>query len=341
VIKSTKNYSADGRETSMYILNYENGGFMIVPTDNRSMPILAYSEKGGFPESLDDLPAGLQYWLSETDRIIKEDVKSNKKQESHIKRMWDEYSTINTFSSLRNGNRTMSDCSYEGQSTTDYTIKTLSTVVWGQDSPFNNLMTSAGCTSTTNGRYPASCGQIAVAIVMQYHKRAGAPYNWAAMELSWFHADVAQLIYTLGGNANLNVNPGCSGSSTPVNNIVPTFSNFGYPSPTKTNGNNFYIVKSDIDLNRPVIMGGDRSGGSAHAWVVDGYRQWDNYLCHWDIIDNEYVKIYQSTNAMFQINWGWSSPALNGWYSFGNYTPNGTTNAYNINNVMIHNIRPY
>ncbi len=47
-------------EPVMHVINYENGGFVIIAGDNRVEPILAYSETDSFP-SVDewDLPYGL------------------------------------------------------------------------------------------------------------------------------------------------------------------------------------------------------------------------------------------------------------------------------------------
>ncbi|MDT0677295.1 Spi family protease inhibitor [Autumnicola musiva] len=54
----------DGKNPTSYIMNYEGGGFIIVSADDRTIPILAYSEKNKFPFNRNDtLPANLLNWL--------------------------------------------------------------------------------------------------------------------------------------------------------------------------------------------------------------------------------------------------------------------------------------
>lgn len=54
------------RET-LYLMNYEEGGFAIVPADQRMNPILAYSETNTLPKKREDiLSGGLNIWLELT-----------------------------------------------------------------------------------------------------------------------------------------------------------------------------------------------------------------------------------------------------------------------------------
>lgn len=48
---------------SYYIFNYVGGGYVIIPSDKRVEPILAYADKGYFKKS-GKLPSGLINWLS-------------------------------------------------------------------------------------------------------------------------------------------------------------------------------------------------------------------------------------------------------------------------------------
>lgn len=57
--------SSDGR-SSVYIINYDNGGFTIMSDNKASQPILAYSDKGNFNVNDPKLNSGITVWLDES-----------------------------------------------------------------------------------------------------------------------------------------------------------------------------------------------------------------------------------------------------------------------------------
>lgn len=59
----------DEKTPYFYVSNYENGGYSIVPADNRLLPVMAFSELGNF--NIDSMPPGLVYWFeANADNIV-------------------------------------------------------------------------------------------------------------------------------------------------------------------------------------------------------------------------------------------------------------------------------
>ena len=48
----------------MHVVNYEDGGFVVISGDNRIEPLLAYSETGYFVEGENKYPEGLKHWIN-------------------------------------------------------------------------------------------------------------------------------------------------------------------------------------------------------------------------------------------------------------------------------------
>lgn len=110
----------------------------------------------------------------------------------------------------------------------------------------------------------------------------------------------------------------------------------------KTRTTHIQAVKSNLQLNKPVYLSGDRISGyflgiplyKGHAWVCDGYRA--GHVCVFDDYGNiigEYDYLY------FHMNWGWAPSYPNTWCGLNNFAaPNGY--AYNYHKKMVYNITP-
>jgi hypothetical protein len=70
--------STKKNELAFYVINYQNGGFVILSADNRNSPILAYSDNTTFEKDTTNYPAGLKDWLYFQKRNI-EAIKIEKK----------------------------------------------------------------------------------------------------------------------------------------------------------------------------------------------------------------------------------------------------------------------
>lgn len=343
-VKSTFSIKPDGLTPSMYIINYEDGGFAIISADNRINPVLAYSDENSFPTDAKAYPGGLTDWLHQMDDNIKDIRASNKKQSSDMKKLWDNHLKDNLSIDSKT-TRTLGpdDCTYNGQMFTEIVTKNLNTATWNQwGAGYNNLITTI-CASNPGGRAPTGCVATAMAIVMKYHAYP-ASYVWSSMTNSAGSAETAKLMRDLGISSKLDNDYGCSGTSAQSNKIAPTFASMGYPTPSKAD----YVastVSTDISNNKPVILCGGKESGwwifqsysNGHCWVADGYRLTKLWECRQNPWNPAQFEKYLSTEyVQFWMNWGWGGTS-NGWYMNNNFNPGSDT--FNYKPQMITNIR--
>lgn len=97
----TTNIIKEGDIPAMYVINYPNGGFVIVGASKDYYPILAYSDEGTFDLTLED--TGISNWVAETKDAIKNSSTLCDSMKNDMKVLWNSYSsekiennTINT-----------------------------------------------------------------------------------------------------------------------------------------------------------------------------------------------------------------------------------------------------
>ncbi len=335
----------DAGAVSMYIINYSTG-FIIVAGDTRVSPILAFSDESQFPVNA-GRPQGLNDWIVSTKELI-EDVRSqNGKQDQRLLHLWDYAKTKRLLDGEKKEQKSgrteivsytyIGDCNNGDSQVTLYTeVMPLFTYNWDQNAGYNNSVTYAGCSATGNGRYWAGCNATATAMVMRYHEYP-LGYNWTSMGPN--DVGLNSLMNNLGSPSNLNISYSCYTSVGDPARIKSTFSNFGYPLPTYgINNYNYFTVKNDLTLGRPVILNSWRNDGfGGHAWVTTGVREWMYFACSPDPnTPGEWIQTYFGYDAALYMNWGWSG-SFNGWYSAYNFNPNGI--AYNYHPSMTVGIR--
>ncbi len=355
-VKSTFSVKPDAGNPSMYIVNYEDKGFVIISGDNRLSPILAYSDSSSFPTDRAVYPAGLVNWLSGVDEIVKKTRKDNFKQNDTRKKQWNKLKNKNVIvshnlkSSL--GVLDVNQCSFNGELQTYYYSKgPLTYTTWDQGDGYNELLPFANCTNVvpgrTNGRVWAGCVATAMAQIMKFWQYPTS-YYWSAMVPVYGSAEVSRLIRDLGLPAKLNADySSCDGTPINLSNVPATFAKFGYPTPTLCNYD-YFTVKYQLQSGKPVIItGANKTGGwwiffntydNGHAWVCDGYQECQYYQCQNDPnTPGEWIENYTGYDASLHMNWGFSG-TYNGWYgAYNSFTP-GNHN-YNYQNKMIINIR--
>lgn len=85
----------------MYVINYSQGGFVIVSSKKTYYPIIAYSEKNNFPKG--DIPEGLEgleNWMQNIKKDISDSYISENDYQSHIQYLWNLYYDDNNKSSV-------------------------------------------------------------------------------------------------------------------------------------------------------------------------------------------------------------------------------------------------
>lgn len=323
-IEEVKNISG---QPSFYVVNYNEGGFIILSADKRTQPILGFSVTNRFIVDESSYPPGLKFWMDDAKNQIYDIQISYIEQTPKEKIAWElvQQSIINEVNSTKN--EPIEDC-YEH--TEIYTKGPLTSTLWYQTGGFNDALPYITC-SGSNFQVYAGCVPIAMAQIMKYYQHP-SNYNWSSMPLTYATSTTANFIEDIH-DAIGNVYSGepsydCDGtgvsSSADMGNVLKT--QFSYSYATKADYS-YSTVKSNISSNRPVILSGSNNN-SGHMWVCDGYRTSTYYFE--DCTAVGYLHLY--------MKWGWYNGQYNGWYAYNNFNP-GNTN-YNSNKKMIYNIIP-
>lgn len=315
--------------TAFYVVNYNEGGFILLSADYRTPPILGFSFYNNFSINENLFPEGLKYWVNETKKQVSDIQKSNIVQTENEKIAWRQIQNtlVNNYTS---SNKEPDDppC-YEH--TDIYTKGPLLSTIWYQSGGFNDALPYITCNGNPF-QVLAGCVPIAMAQVMKYYQYPSS-YDWVNMPLGYgtnttanFIKDIHNAITASYGSSQPIYNCGSTGVSSAYNMGTVLKTQFDYSSADWANYNE-NVVKNNIEINRPVILSGD-NGTTGHMWVCDGYRISTFYFS--DCTAVGYLHFY--------MNWGWQNGEYNGWYAYNNFNP-GNIN-FNSNKKIIYNIIP-
>jgi len=290
---ATPQLTTAGQVSGLYLFNVnDNGGFVIVSNDDRTIPILGYSDSGNI--DIEKMPDNMRAWLQGyADEIA-----------------W-----------LMSANRTRSQSTRSTTPRRDpiatkTAIAPLLTTTWSQGSPYNAAIASnfvTGCvatamaqamyytetkagnaTTTTTAEIPAyqtyTYGLSIDAVA------ANTVINWKDMINDYSgnynatqYSAVAWLMYYCGCSVKMDYGPSSSARVADVPYALKTY--FGYNSTTQYVSRSYYsyanwtdIIYHELSQGRPVVYGG-QAVDNGHAFVCDGYKYDDGDLFH--------------------INWGW------------------------------------
>jgi len=290
-----------------YIFNNPDGGWVIISADDRTSPVLAYSDNGYFCST--DMPENLELWMDGVGQTIESIRKSDIKASPQVEAEWKQDRPL----LAAGGDR-----------------KVLQTANWNQKEPYNML---CPVVKGENERSVAGCVATATAIIMRYHKWPAHGkgvvggyytsngsyvsaysienhyYDWDEMPLTdaagkysgWTETQleqVAQLIHDCGVIEKTDYS--LSGSASYSIYAKEGLKNHLYYSQKviylyKSNYDAqkwFSIIRREIDENRPVLYGGNNDS-AGHEFVCDGY-------------DSDGLKLH--------FNWGWGGKS-NGFFS--------------------------
>lgn len=214
----------------------------------------------------------------------------------------------------------------------DFHPRQLITTTWGQDYPYNG--------AELYGRL-LGCTTIAAGQIMKYHKWP-TYYNWADMPDKGATESTQNFLYDLA--LCIGVDFGYGSSPATLSQVKTALEAKKY-SVTYQN-HNINAVKNQIDLHRPVLMSGVKSGESVgHTWVCDGIDYHQNYheirIMTLDyrpvaeIIPTEMIEAMKivtdryNSGYHYHMNWGWEG------YNDGYFSDNnlGNTGNYNTNRL--------
>lgn len=278
-------------DASYYVFNMDDDkGFVIVSGDDRTTPILGYSDSGKF--DTDNLPEHIKAWM-----------------ESYA----DQLQLIENGKAMPRSQKTMKAMSF-----TKRNIAPLLPCNWNQGTPYN-----IQCPLYTE-QCVTGCVATAMAQVLYYHRAnsinatlkeipgyttgtlgleldaipANSPIDWDNMvdnytgnETSVQDNAVASLMKYCGYSVQMDYNISSNGGSGAQSEMLPfaLVNYFGYSNNTTNVYRMDYgadewddLIYNELANKRPVLYGGQSSGGG-HQFVIDGY----------DI------------DGLFHVNWGW------------------------------------
>ncbi|NGP90060.1 C10 family peptidase [Fodinibius halophilus] len=320
--------SNEDDQKSIYLINYNDGGFAVVPADQRLSPIQAYSSENSMPVTTNDtIPGGLAIWLQQRMNTVDQYRKAKQKVSVGSEILWARLLNVKGKRRLPPDDGGCEEWSNK--------VNPLISTTWGQANGYNNSAPHMGCDYPSNGRAYSGCVATAMAQIINYHEHAsGYNYNWSAMPNSYGSDEVSLLMRDIGDEVNMDY--GCDASGADDDDMAPGLRHFGYSSATQVGyegTTNRYDVMNDLDDGDPVLFNGYEkdswlgifpTNGNGHAWVGDGYLQ--SKLCP---TGNVYLN--------FHMNWGWNG-SYDGWYAFNNFDP--ADSKYNRNSEVVINIHP-
>ncbi len=287
-------------ETTYYIFNVEDGGFVVISGDDQTAPVLGYSDKGIFHE--DEMSEGLKWLLMTYDEQIKHVRKFSRQQ------------TLRPFQSPSSTAMLVR-----------HNIEPLLTTLWNQGYPYNLLCPQFYNQDGSLGdRCATGCVATAIAQVMAYYKYpeatirtipgyvqhfdtnqgdksiqlrnipANSVIDWENMLDIYGNHDtdqqqqaVAQLMYWVGVGCKMGYGPSSAAGFPEAVNALKRY--FGYDDGTHIESRSNHTIRSwdellykELETGHPIAFAGTNSGG-AHAFVLDGY----------------------DVEGLFHVNWGW------------------------------------
>ncbi len=289
-LKSTKNYKLkkikdEMGEELIYVINFDEGGFVLMPADNRIEPILAFSENNYFETENVEQMNGVGLWVSDTKDGIKELKKLKVPQSEEMKELWLKH--LAHFNLKDEGDPPDDPCIDSTRTVGPYI-----TNYWCQNNDYNSdcpteawveneYSCSADFSDPTlylSGRAYAGCVAVAMGMIMSYHEYPTS-YSWSQMpqdnpnypDFDIYGNSVVAGLFTDIGDA-VDMRYMCTASRADDVDAVSAFKNdFGY-STTATLSDFYYTTtKQELDADRPVYLSGQKSN-NAHAWVCDGYQ---------------------------------------------------------------------
>ena len=313
---SNQVYRVNTTYPHLFVFNVEGGGFVVVSGDDRTRPVLAYSETGSFESA--EIPDALTAWLSRYEEQL---------------------------SDLADG---AEPCAYH-PTRNDRSVSPLIATRWKQSSAYNSLCPVDTTLPQYGGHPSVGCVALALGQVMRYwqwpqqgrgsntYSLAGTyscwhygtlsadfgatTYDWANMPVQLTDSSsqaeitaVATLLFHCGVAVNMRYNSDCQGSSSALmsSQYYAATRFFGYSSDATLCERANYtdiqwktLLKNNLDNQIPVLYSGssyyDPVNGTysgAHAFILDGYDN-DDY---------------------FHVNWGWGG-AYDGYFAIEAMSP--------------------
>lgn len=318
-------FKAPGKQQTVQTVSYYvfnatgRNGFVLVSGDDRTVPILGYSDHGSL--DTDNLPPNVKAWLEGYQR--------------QIDALGEEIAVGAPQQKAPATNRLAAEA-------TKKPIAPLLTTTWNQNSPYNDLCPRYGFPNSDDTEACVTgCVATALAQVMYYYKwpaktyelipgytnprtvngftmnvedvAADTPIDWANICDNYQNVSdatkrkaVAELMLYCGTSVEMAYGPSSSASCSDIPYALKTY--FGYQGKMKYINRKFYLIDewdqlifNELLNSRPVIYDGQSTGGG-HAFVVDGY----------------------DGDGLYHVNWGWGGMS-DGYFVLSVMNPNNNS----------------
>ena len=302
---SGPNLQGQMEKLGFYVFNMtDKGGFVIVSNESETTPILGYSETGSIELDPDKMPENMRNWL----QGYADEIAWLQKQENYGKIVKKSVNKARTRAVAK-----------------ENITNTILLTRWNQRAPYNNQCPDyssgnrsvTGCVATAMAQvmkyhewpnyqekpndqshlqpipaYTTDSYKISLLSLPAVYK-----FDWANM-LTSYSGDyndteataVATLMKYCGYSVEMDYGPSSGSNSINVADALKSY--YDYMSTTTCITRSFYtydkwveIIYDELAHNRPVVYGGQSSGGG-HEFVCDGYK-------------------YENGTDYFHINWGW------------------------------------
>jgi hypothetical protein len=325
-IESISEVKNDLGNIVFYIINYREGGYILLSADNREQPILAFSEDSKFELETDSSAFGFKLWINNVKKQITGIQNSTAEQTEEKKLQWRQVKNIFANYSLF-AKAPVDECT---EYTTTVTKGPYLQTTWWQQGGYNSALKYISCEGN-NIQISAGCVPIAMAQIMKYYQKP-INYNWSQMPLNSATPTTANFIADIHNSINSEYQgqptSDCYGTSVIYYSDMATVlkNKFNYTSAIKADYN-YSTVKANLNEGKPVLLSGFGNYGG-HMWVCDGYSASTIYN----------TDCTGTSILYFHMNWGWENGKNNGYFAFSNFNPGLYT--FNENIQMIYNIKP-
>lgn len=313
-----------GEDTLCYIFNFENEeGFAIINANKRLDPFICITESGSFTSGQPSgVPAFDEYYGGFINYL--EHITPEIEDPDSLEFPTDPF-LPHSYTTLR----------YVGS----YVLP-LVHVKWGQRDIYGEYCPNgiSGCAATAMAQimssqmYPdtlilsTSMGPYSSgdSIVVHWNKiRQHTISHSDSLSCTPYHNEISSLLRDIGFNINMVYNESSSGASPFY--VSAGFEHYGYITDDLTTANINSIVSS-INNRRPVYMRGKVEEEGGHAWVADGYKDYQLYRDTYNLAQIGFGYEYSHSELIeeyhaLHINWGWNG-IYNGYFNFNIYDPN-------------------
>ena len=279
------------QNVTLYLVEIEPVGFVLLASDKNIKPILAYSTESN--ATFGSFNPSAQEWVAAYSSFVL-DIKEKNTQNPNAQAKWNKLLKHELYAPT-NGKG----------------VNPLITTKWGQGSYYNTDCPVDG--GGPDGHVYTGCVATAMVQVMKYHSFpehgtgehsyfhpdygtlsanfGDATYGWDEMpnNVYSYNTELAEIMSHAGIGANMNYSPSGSGTyMTDAIDALKSYFNYHYASQLLmkedySNADWESMLMQELDNARPVLYAGF-SGSGGHAFVCDGYNN----------------------SGLYHFNWGWT-----------------------------------